>query len=135
MEWNETCKCKCRLETSICNNKQRWNDDKCSCECKELIYEGVCDKGPILNSNNCESECDKSCDVSDYLNYENCKCRKKLVHELAAECTKNIDEVKIAGMALFEHGNECVCSYTMCVVLAVIALTTNIGIAAYFAST
>ena len=37
-------------------------------------------------------------------------------------------------MALFEHGNEqCVCSYIICVVLAVIALTISIGIGAYFA--
>ena len=43
-EWHETCKCKCRLDASACNNKQRWNDDKCRCECKELIAKGVCDK-------------------------------------------------------------------------------------------
>ena len=36
-------------------------------------------------------------------------------------------------MALFQHGNECVCSYAICVVLAVIALTISIGIGAYFA--
>ena len=23
MEWHETCKCKCRLDASVCNNKQR----------------------------------------------------------------------------------------------------------------
>ena len=43
-EWHETCKCKCRLDASVSNNKQRWNDDKCKCECKELIDKGVCDK-------------------------------------------------------------------------------------------
>ena len=37
IEWHETCKCKCRLDASVCNNKQRWNEDKCRCECKELI--------------------------------------------------------------------------------------------------
>ena len=37
MEWHETCKCKCRLDASICNNKQRWNDDECRYEYKELI--------------------------------------------------------------------------------------------------
>ena len=30
---NETrfkeCKCKCRLDAIVCNNKQRWNNDKC----------------------------------------------------------------------------------------------------------
>ena len=29
IKWHETCKCKCRLDASVCNNKQRWNDDKC----------------------------------------------------------------------------------------------------------
>ena len=41
-EWYETCKCKCRLDASVCNNKQRWNEDKCRCECKELIDKSVC---------------------------------------------------------------------------------------------
>ena len=40
-EWHETCKCKCRFNSSVYNNKQRWNDDKCRCECKELIDKGV----------------------------------------------------------------------------------------------
>ena len=44
----------------------------------------------------------------------------------------NFDEVKLTGIALFEHGNECVCSYTVCIVLGVIALTICIGIGAYF---
>ena len=47
VDWPKTCKCKCRFEHSVCNNKQRWNDDKCRCECKELIDKGVCDKGFI----------------------------------------------------------------------------------------
>ena len=46
---NETCKRKCRLDASVCNNKQRWNDEKCRCECKELIDKCVCDKGYIWN--------------------------------------------------------------------------------------
>ena len=27
IKWHKTCKCKCTLDASICNNKQRWNDD------------------------------------------------------------------------------------------------------------
>ena len=100
---------------------------------KELIDKGVCDKRSIWNPSNCECECDKSYDTGEYLDYENCKCRKKLVDKLVEEYTKNNDEVTIAGMALLEHGNECECSYTVCVVLAVIALTISIGLAAYFA--
>ena len=36
-------------------------------------------------------------------------------------------------MVLFQHRSECVCSYAICVVLAVIALTITIEIGAYFA--
>ena len=35
---------------------------------------------------------------------------KKLVDKLVEKCTENIDQVKIAGMALCKHENECVCS-------------------------
>ena len=47
IKWHETCKCKCRLDVSVCNNNQRWNEDKCRCECKEFIDNGICDKGII----------------------------------------------------------------------------------------
>ena len=85
IEWHETCKCKCRLAASVCNNKRCWNEEKCRCECKELIDKGVCGKGFIWNPSNCEREFDKSCNIGEYLNYENCKCRKKLVDKLAEE--------------------------------------------------
>ena len=26
IEWHETCKCKCKFNSSVCNNKQHWND-------------------------------------------------------------------------------------------------------------
>ena len=82
IERHETCKCVCRLDASVLNDKQRWNEDKCSCECKELIDKGVCDKGFTWNPSNCECERDKSCKISEDLNYESYKCRKKLVDKL-----------------------------------------------------
>ena len=45
IKWHEMCKCECRLDASVCNNKQRWNGDKFRCECKELVDKGVWDKG------------------------------------------------------------------------------------------
>ena len=54
-----------------CNNKQRWNDDKCRCECKEVIGKSVCDKVFIWNPSNCDCECDKTCDFGEYLDYKN----------------------------------------------------------------
>ena len=51
-EWHETGKCKCRLDPSVCNNKQCWKEDKCRRECKELIDKGVCDIRFIWNPSN-----------------------------------------------------------------------------------
>ena len=59
IKWYETCKCKSRLNTS------------------------VCDKGFIWNPSNCE--CDKLCDAGDYLHYKNYKCRKRLIDKLVEE--------------------------------------------------
>ena len=47
IQWHKTCKCIYRLDKIFCNNKQRWNKDKCRCECKKLVDKGVCDKGFI----------------------------------------------------------------------------------------
>ena len=54
------------------------------------------------NSSNCECECDKNCDISEYLDYENCKCRKKLVDQITDECTETIEEVKLANITVTE---------------------------------
>ena len=57
----------------------------------------------------------------------------KLIERTSAgECAENVEKVKIAKMALFERGNECVCSYKICVALADIALAISIGIGAFF---
>ena len=95
IKWHETCKCKCRLDASVCNNKQRWNNDKCQCECKELNDKCICNKGFIWNPSNCKCECDKLCDFGEYLEYENCKCRKRLVDKLIEECNENIEETSL----------------------------------------
>ena len=36
IERHEAYKCKCRLDASFCNKKQRWNEDKCRCEDKRI---------------------------------------------------------------------------------------------------
>ena len=76
IEWRKNCKCIYRLDKIICNSKQRWNEDKCRCECKELIDKGVCDKGYVWNPSNCECECDKSCNISEYLDYSTVSVEK-----------------------------------------------------------
>ena len=72
---------------------------------------------------------DKFCDIGEYLDYENCKCRKKLFDKLVEECTKSIDEVEIAGEN--EHKNKC-SSCILYIVLFSIIFTISIGIAIYF---
>ena len=115
VEWHETCKCKCRLNSSVYNNKQRWNDDKCRCECKELVDKDVCDKGFIWNPSNCECECYKSCDFSEYLNYKNCKCKKRLVNKLAEERTENIEQTRLVEINLTECNSvENKCKHNFC---------------------
>ena len=133
IKWHEKCKCECRLNAIICNNKQRGNKNKCRCECKELIGKGICDKGSIWNSSNCECECDKNCDIGEYLDYENCKCRKKLVYQLIDECTETIEEVKLTEITLFENKNNY--KYGPCrvyIVLMIVVFTIFIGITIYF---
>ena len=64
----------------------------------------------------------------EYLEYENCKCRKSLVDKLVDESDENIDEeVKILDK------NEYKCSSCILyIVLFSIFFTINIGIASYF---
>ena len=92
IEWHETCKCKCRLNASVCNNKQKWNEDRCECR-GELIDKERDDKGFIWNPSDCYCECDKSCDIGEYLDYKNCKCKRKIVGELVKKCSKNINDL------------------------------------------
>ena len=132
IKWHEICECKCRLDTSACSNKQSWNNDKCRCECKELFNNGRCDKGFIWNPVNCECECDKLCDIGKYLDYKNCKCRKKLVDRLAEECSENINENKmIYNGTLNDYGKICN-SFTVCIILLVIFFIMSIGISSVF---
>ena len=75
--------CKCRLDASFCNNKQRWNEDICRCEFKQLIDKRTCNKGFNWNTGRCKCECDKSCDVGEHLDYKNCNVRKgQLINQL-----------------------------------------------------
>ena len=86
------------------------------------------DIGYARNPSNCECECDKSCDFDEYLDYENWKCRKRLVDKLVDECDKNIDEeVEIVSESK-NKSNSCI----LYIVLFSIFFTINVGIGAYF---
>ena len=133
IECHETCKCKCRFNSSVCNNKQRWNDDKWRCELKELIDKGIWDKAFIWNPSNCECKCYKSCDFSEYLNYKNCKCKKRIADKLAEECTENIEETKLVEITSSKNENKHKSSSCrLHIVLFWIFFTINVGIGSYF---
>ena len=40
------------------------------------MWENILVRSLDKNLGNCECECDKLCDVGEYLDYENCKCRE-----------------------------------------------------------
>ena len=115
------CKYKCRYNRSVCNNKQRWNDDKCRCECKELNDKGVCNKGFIWNTSNCEYEC--------YNKYKKRLVNKLVERSSAEECTENIDERRLVeiNMTKCKH-NSC----TLYNVLFSTFFTINVGIGSHF---
>ena len=94
--WHESCKCVCRLNSSVCNSKQIWNSDTCRCDCHE-DFAGIigCDKGYTWNPSTCECQCDMWCKPGQYLDHKNCICKNKLIGRVIAECTSIINETMI----------------------------------------
>ena len=81
-----------------------------------------------MNPSNCKCEWDKSCDFGEYLDYENCKCRKKLIDKLIEECKENIEETSLIKINSAKYkSNSCI----LYIVSFSILFTINIGIATY----
>ena len=81
-----------------------------------------------------ECECDKSCDIGEYLNYSNCKCRKKLFDKLVEGCAENIEETRLVEKTSAENENKHKCSSCIqYIVLFSIFFTVSIRIATYSA--
>ena len=80
---------------------------------------------------NCEYECDKSCDVGEYLDYANCKCRKRLIDKLVEECSENIDEKELHSNEINDYEKICN-SCSVYTVLLVIFFTLSISISGIF---
>ena len=124
-------KANCRLDVSVCYNKQLWNNDQCTCEPKELIEKGICDKRFIWNSSNCECECDKSCDAGEYLDYANCKWKKRLIDKLVEECSENIHEKELHLSETNDYEKICG-SCSVCILLLVVFFILSISISSVF---
>ena len=74
IKWHESCKCECKSNSTVCNNKQKWKKDKCRCECKRLIHK-KCDKKFVWNPSSCK-----------------CEYKKKATYSLVRKCGKDIDD-------------------------------------------
>ena len=94
--WHENCKCVCKLNSSVCNNKQIWNSDTCKCDCNEEFASIInCPKGYTWNPSTCECQCDTWCKPGQYLDHKNCICKNKLISRITEECTSVINETMI----------------------------------------
>ena len=94
--WHESCKCICKLNSSVCNNKQICNDDTCRCDCNEDFTDIIsCDKGYTWNPSTSECQCDKWCKPGQYLDHKNCICKNKLIGRVIEKCTSVINETMI----------------------------------------
>ena len=91
--WHESCKCICRLDSSVCNSKQIWNSNTCSCDYNE-DFAGImsCNKGYMWNPSTCACECDIWCKPGQYLDYKKCVCKNKLISKPISKCTRLINE-------------------------------------------
>ena len=94
--WHESCKCVCKLNSSVCNNKQIWNSDTCRCDFNE-DFAGIicCAKGYMWNPSINECQCDRWCKPGQYLDHKNCVCKNKLIGRVIEECTIVINETMI----------------------------------------
>ena len=88
-----------------------------------------------LDSCNCECECYKSCNISDYLDYKSCKCKKRLVDKLIDKCNETICELKLTKIIHTKNENENSYKHNSGIVyiaLFSIFFIINVGIGAYF---
>ena len=92
----------------------------------------MCKKGFIWNPSNCECECDKSCDIREYLDYKNCKCRKKIIDKLVEECSENIYENEIIDIIPLNVYKKACISCMVYIVLFVLFLIKSICISSVF---
>ena len=71
--FHKSCKCTCLLDEKVCNNKQKWNKEKCRCECLEI----------------------KKCENNSFWNVVNCRCEFKKAAALITtkECDVEADDI------------------------------------------
>ena len=72
VSFHKSCKCEFLLNETVCNDKQKWNNDKCRCECLQI----------------------EKFDNNFFWNVVNCMCEhKKTAKEMSVECEEMIDDI------------------------------------------
>ena len=82
---HESRECKCRLNESVCNSKQKWNHVDCQYQCKELDDWGSCKNGYIWHFSTCDCECNKVCQIDKHWDIRNCSCKTRLIGKLVLQ--------------------------------------------------
>ena len=104
--WHESCKCVCKLNSSVCNNKQIWSSNTCRCDCNADFASIInCTKGYTWNLSTCECQCDMWCKPGQYLDHKNCICKYKLIGRAIVECTNVINETMINNKDNIDNDN------------------------------
>ena len=130
--WHESCKCICRFTKAVCNNKQEWNENKCKCACKEdLIDKLVCDKGYIWNPSTCTCDCNKYWEVGQYLDYDNCICRKKLIDYLIEQFT-NIVDIENKNNLINNDNNDNNIYFVLFIIFLILCILLIMGLIHYY---
>ena len=131
--WQESCKCVCRLNSSVCNSKQIWKSDTCRCDCNE-DFAGIinCTKGCKWNPSTCECQCDMWCKPGQYLDHKNCVCKNKLIARVIEECTSIINETMMNNNDNDNNKTWFNSINYVFIVLFLIALTICFCVFAYF---
>ena len=102
-----------------------------------MIDKGRCNDGFIWNQIICECECDESCNVGEYLDYGNCKCRKRPINKLVLECEYEIlnttDTILITDKKVTSKNNCLV--YIILLTIMCLILLAVISISFYYCNT
>ena len=73
IKFHKSCKCDCLLNEKVCNNKQKWNKDKCRRECLKI----------------------ERCSNNSFFNVVNCSCElRKAAKLVVEECKEITDDIK-----------------------------------------
>ena len=132
--WHESCKCVCRLNSSLCNSKQIWTSDTCRCDCDEDFSSIInCTKGYTWNPSTYECQYDMWCKSGQYLDQKNCVCKNKLIGRVIEECTSIINETMMNNDNFNDNNTTWFNAITyVFIVLFLIALVICFCVFAYF---